>query len=264
MHKTFKKIIVFLVMALLMTILVSNYSLLLVRAESKQLNLSSTLTESISTYSSATDDSVTTMKNGKKGLTSLSISGDILSKSTKDKVMAYGVKGGVVSFNISYDGSLLDDSNPDSWHIISDERSNVDGFQLGGSVDKGCLLILKKRRGGEYELATNPITNFTYSKDNIYTTRGEDVYEGTYYKIIYAYSSRIRIKEGFLGIGKKYDTYYHMESYEFYLCEDSGAISLNDLSVGDEYFENEDLTFICAKREIISAGITSIKYGSKP
>lgn len=212
----------------------------MVEAETITHNLASTLTESSNGYTSDPSNVVTTMKNGKTGLTSITITGDIINEATKDNLPAYGLNGNSVSFSISYDNSLLDDSDPGVWHIVSDKGTSVDGYSLGASVGKGCLLIFKKHRGGEYELAANPITDFTYGVDNFYTPSGEDVYEGTYYKIVFAYSSRIRTQQGFIGIGAKYDTYYHMETYEFYLCEDSARISIHNLALTEEDFDFED------------------------
>ena len=212
----------------------------MVGAEVVSHNLVSTLTESSSGYTSDPGNVVTTMKNGKQGLTSITISGDIISEAKKDNIPAYGLNGSKVAFSVSYDDSLLNDSNPDVWHIVSDKGTSVDGYSLGASIGKGCLLIFKKHRGGEYELAANPITDFTYGVDNFYTPSGEDVYEGTYYKIVFAYSSRIRTQQGFIGIGVKYDTYYHMETYEFYLCEDSANISIHNLALTEEDFDFED------------------------
>ena len=192
-------------------------------------------------------------------MTSISITGNILDQSTKDDVVAYGLNGSHVSFSITYDNSLLNSSNPDVWHITSDKSTGVADYSLGASVNKGCLLILKKQRGGEYELAANPITNFTYGADNFYTPSGEDVYAGTYYKIVFAYSSRVRTQKGFIGIGEKYDTYYHTEIYEFYLCENSANMSIHNLSIADEHFDNEeyDINLLKKGETLIDGSVTT-------
>lgn len=262
MKKSLSATFLFALVGLALVLSLLSLSALTANAETVTRSLGSTLTESSSGYSSSADHIVSTMKNSKQNLTAITISGDIITESTKDNIPAYGLNGSQASFSISYDNSLLDDSNPDVWHIVSDKGTSVDGYSLGASIGKGCLLIFKKHRGGEYELATNPITNFTYGVDNFYTPSGEDVYEGTYYKIVFAYSSRIRTQSGFIGIGVKYDTYYHMETYEFYLCEDSANVSIHNLALTEEDFDYEDYDINLLKKgeTLVNESVTTAGF----
>ena len=258
MKKALKIAYILSILPLLLITIMTTPVTLSANAADQTITLSSTLTESGKKYDSSDDCVVETMKNGKKNLTSITLAGDITDESIKDGVVAYGLNGNNVSFDISYDDSLLDDDDPEKWHIYSDESTSVNGYKLGASVNKGCLIILKKQRGGEYELATNPITNFKSSKEDFYTPSGEDVYEGTYYKIIFAYSSQRMTDDGFLIFGKEYDTYYHMETYEFYLCENSARLSVHNLSTTDEQLKNDEVDIdLMKKGETLSDGSTT-------
>lgn len=189
-------------------------------------------------YSISSDKQVSSMSFGKKQLGSLSISGDFITDnvSYRDKP-GYGLNdNSKVSFSYSYDGSLLTNEK-DQWHLTEDTGTSVNGISLNASINKGVLIVQKSTDGRTWYNAVNPITNFyannSSGKKDFYTTSGEDIANGMFYRVILAYKTTIRTSGGFIGIGEKWDVKKHVELYEFYLALDTGTISIHNLATNE-------------------------------
>lgn len=185
---------------------------------------------------------VTSFAYGKSSLGSFSINGDIDDVATYRGKPAYGVSGNL-SFSYTYNGYLQDNS-AESWNISSDTATSVAGYILTGSVGQGVVLIQTSTNGSVYENVVNPVTDFFSGKngrENFYTTDGNTVAQGSFYRIIIAYETRR--KTGTTGIWPfKKDVFEYknsVEIYEFYVCRNDAVISIHDLSVADEILESE-------------------------
>ncbi|MBQ8749185.1 MAG: FIVAR domain-containing protein [Clostridia bacterium] len=211
-------------------------------------------------FSSATE--VETMTFGKKSLGSLSISGEIDDISTYRNKTAYGVLGNI-SFSYNYDGSLLSTKKKE-WHLVADTGKKVDDISLSGSIDKGVLIVQTSQDAFTWTNAVNPVVNFFADNpsgmENFYTTDGSQVAEGCFYRVILAYKTGK--KTGTSGVWPfQYDVYKykkHVEVYEFYLCANSGVISLHNLSVDDEMLETDEYALESVKKgETLLDGATT-------
>jgi len=218
--------------------------------------------ESSDSYSYGESNLTTSFSYGRSGMGSLSISGDINQDSSFYSVAAYGTTG-TVNFSYSYDGAYQD-GVVQNWNIISESGSSVGGYDLGASIGTGALIIQKSSDGYSYVNAVNPITNFFSSNPsgagNFYTTDGDDILQGTFYRVIVAYKMQITTSKGFIGIGKKQTTKECVEVYDFYLCINTGTISVHDLSVTASDLENEEYDFqVLLKGETLTNNATTSK-----
>ncbi len=160
--------------------------------------------------------------------------------STKNGLPSYGIAGD--SINIFIKLLYPDTFVGNGWTLSSDtwgKKTNelVDGVQTG-TVGTGAIVIQKSTDGtnwvdadaGRYAsgLYTTSFGTYYESGTNIllYTPKGEDVVNGLYLRILYAYE----VED---SAGKNYKNY--LEEYKFYLCSsDLEAITFHNLSITDE------------------------------
>ena len=155
----------------------------------------------------------------------------------------YGIKGKSISLYLKLNqepkslgaGWVISD---DTWGSRKNEQ--VCGVDTG-TVGKGALIIQTSSDGknwrnidkGRYEkgLYTTDYASY-YGKDEnvlIYTPSGQDVINGVYIRVLFAYQLNH-------VINKQYRDY--VEVYEFYLCSDDlGAITFHNLSVANTLAE---------------------------
>lgn len=207
---------------------------------------------------------VTSFAYGKSSLGSFSINGDIDDVATYRGKTAYGVSGNL-SFSYTYNGYLQGNS-AESWNISSDTATSVAGYSLTGSVGQGVVLIQTSTNGSVYENVVNPVTDFFSGKngrENFYTTDGNTVAQGSFYRIIIAYETRR--KTGTTGIWPfKKDVFEYknnVEIYEFYVCRNDAVISIHNLAVDESSLpEIEGYTQETIKRgETLLDGSTTTK-----
>ena len=197
-------------------------------------------------------EAVNKMSFGKEAVGSLYVKGVNLSEDTYNGVKAYGTTGNV-TFSYVYDNTLLNASK-DNWHIVSDKTKKVAGEKLDADILNGTIIIQKSYDGKTYENAVNPVVNFFDGKTSgkeLYKSSGEDTCKGVYYRIIVAYKTE-KCSGAFLWIDQ-YDKKRHIEVYDLFVVENSGVISVHNLSVDEELLEMEDYS-----QELIKKGETLI------
>lgn len=178
------------------------------------------------------------MSYGQSSIGALSVSGEDLTKSSYNGKTAYGASSNV-SFTYTFDTSLINTA-VDEWHLVEDSEKKVAGQKLDSSILKGTLIIQKSYDGETYENAVNPVTNFfasAVSGKELYKSSGADLAQGVYYRFIFAYQTGI--KDGRFLFWDQYEYKRHMEVYDFYVVENSGTISIHNLSVDEELLELE-------------------------
>lgn len=198
-------------------------------------------------------EAVTQMSFGNESVGALYINGVNLSEDTYNGFNAYGTNGNV-TLSYVYDNTLLD-GNKDEWHIVSDKTKKVAGNKLDSDILKGAVIIQKSYDGITYENAVNPLVNFfdgNTSGKELYKSSGEDISKGVYYRIIIAYKTEKRT--GTILWIDQYDKKRHVEVYDLFVVENSGVISIHNLSVDEELLEMEDYS-----QELIRKGETLIE-----
>ncbi len=148
--------------------------------------------------------------------------------------------------------------------MISDSGKSVNEVSLTGSIAKGVLLIQKSYEGDVWTTVGNPVVNFYETNkigaENFYTTAGEDVAQGVYYRIIFAYKTGKKTgTSGILGWEDDvYDYKKHAEVYKFYVALDTATLSLHNLSITEGGFESDEYSVELLKRgETLQDGDTT-------
>lgn len=192
-----------------------------------------------SKYSVDEDFLVDSMSFGSKSLGTLNINGKDISRTTYDGKTAYGVTGNI-SISYTYDNNLKT-SEGEEWHIIDDKEKKVLGQKYDSNILSGLLTIEKSYDGKDYENAVNPVCDFlntTTSGKEIYKTSGDDISKGVYFRITIAYKTE-RVDGKFLWVDTTEEK-RHVEQYEFFVVENSGVISIHNLSVDEELLKCDD------------------------
>ena len=177
-------------------------------------------------------------------IASFSVTGNINKTMQYEKVPGYGVSEGNISFSLDYDGKWQDETQKK--YLIEDAGDEIDGqaiknAETGKSVEigKGAVMVQKSYNGYGWQLAAPVLINvFEGGKKTLkdfYTTAGSDVNKGCFYRVIIAYRFETVEDGSFLGIG--YDDeedYKAVEVYKFFLCNNSGKLSIHNLSTKKE------------------------------
>lgn len=212
-------------------------------------------------YNYSSNNSVTSMSYGKSSMGALTVTGDINQEGTYRNTLAYGLESGSLSFSYSYDGSYQNEAKG-NWYIKSDNKTSVAGISLSGSIGKGVLIIQKSYDGSTYTNAANPVVNFfgtnTSGATNFYTTSGDDISQGTYYRVVVAYTMYWK-EDAFWFPDEK--TKECVEVYDFYACINTGIISIHNLATDEATLpEIEGFTSeIVKKSETLLDGSTTTK-----
>ena len=124
---------------------------------------------------------------GSNSIGRLTISGNITQKTKFRNDEAYGVNG-KISFSYNYYGAYQTSEKTD-WNIMADTCTSIDNQTLSGSIAKGALIVQKSYDGDIWNNAVNPIVNYyednKSGSSNFYTSSGEDVNKGVYYRMIF-------------------------------------------------------------------------------
>lgn len=175
---------------------------------------------------------------GQDSLTTLSlarVAGTKLSSAERNGVDAYGITGQSVSLFLKLRASGDDIGN--GWNIEYDKwgkknKETINGI-MTGEIGKGALIVQTSSDGknwsdvdkGRYAdglYTTDFATHYAVDENVlIYTPSGNDVLNGIYIRVFFAY--QIRNEE------KEYRDY--LEKYEFYLCSNElNAVTIHNLS----------------------------------
>ena len=152
-----------------------------------------------------------------------SISGEIASNGDKDGIPAYGINGGDVSLFYTYGDALLT-ADEETWHLVSDSCKSVDGIKLKSAIKKGALILQTSQDGNLWvddAVLTNAFKETPVQRDSFYTTRGIQLVNGCYYRVIVAYETSVKTGQSQVWFIKKNENDYrrYAEVYEFYLYE---------------------------------------------
>ena len=169
--------------------------------------------------------------------------GPAVKNATYNGFNAYGITGDRVRFYLKVQS--LADYAKNGWEVISDdygkkETQTIEGA-CTGTIEKGALIIQKSSDGKNWQCIENGryanglyTTNYCeyYSGTGevlVYTPDGNDVINGIYIRMIFAYEiKQVEGKE------KK----RCMEEYAFYLCSnDLDAVTFHNLTVKDQVSE---------------------------
>ena len=214
-------------------------------------------------------ESMTRSGNGDQtALTELLIAqgtGSGIAVSGSDSRHGIGVSGSSVMFYLQFAGD--EELINDGWAIVSDkwgkrEQQTVEGAQTG-RIGSGALVVQTSVDGTNWtNLDYGKYANGLYTTDFydlysnqkevlIYMPDGQNVLEGTYVKVIYAY-------ELYQSSSKTYKRC--IEKYEFYLCNnDLEAVTIHNLSVTknstNQFDEYDDATAaVYQKAETLVSG----------
>ena len=223
-------------------------------------------------YNFENKEEITKFEYGKSSLGTFTINGNINDSSKFKEKQAYGVLNNV-SFSYSYDGTMHDNPS-ENWNISVDSATSIQNYDLTGSIGEGAILIQTSIDGVFYDNAVNPVTDFFKEKkgrDNFYTTNGNDIAQGRFYRVIVAYETKM--KTGTTGIWPfqkdVYEYKNNLEIYEFYLCRNDAIISLHNLSVDEDDLQYEGYTSETLKKgetlvdnSVTTKGFSIDKLGS--
>lgn len=171
-------------------------------------------------------------------LAKIQVVGDINGTSTYNGVPAYGLKSGNMTFRLVYDGSCLDENG--TKYLLDDSGKKAFGQKFDAKIKKGVMIVQKSADGVNWENILSPVMNVFADNpngiNNFYTTNGADVKKGCYYRVLYAYESRIMLDSTKILFWdkKNHEDHKYVEEYKFYVCLNSAEITINNLSVSDK------------------------------
>lgn len=184
-------------------------------------------------YTLDSKNSVESFSFGANSIGVLTIDGNVNYQETYDGFEAYGANGNV-TFKYKYSGNYNSDTKT-NWNVISDDSKKVAGIDIGKKINKGIVLVQKSTNGSNWENATEPITDYfdaaTKGDGIVYSTTDEEIKSGTYYRIIVAYSMKIKTgtNDGWWFFDSDiYETKEFVEEYKFYICSNQNHVLIMD------------------------------------
>lgn len=160
------------------------------------------------------------------------VEGNISNIGEKDGVPSYVVSNGNLAIYYNYGDEKLN-ADKDSWHLAKDKSKKVADLKLDSKIMKGAIIVQTSKDGKTW--TNDVITCDAFSKDPVRTdpfgtTREVHLINGSYYRVIVAYTLQIRTKESkFLFFNTdKYDTKKFAEVYEFYAKSENSDMSSLD------------------------------------
>lgn len=190
-------------------------------------------TESDLGYTLDTKNSIEKFSYGAKSIGTFAIDGNIAQQGKYGEYTAYGVNG-EISFRYNYLGNY-NSGTKTNWSIISDDSKEIAGIELKNKVNRGVVIVQKSTNGQTWINATEPIKDYfkeaTDEKGIVYTTTEDEIKSGTYYRIIVAYSMKIKTgtNDGWWFFDLDiYETKKFIEEYKFYVCSNENHILIKD------------------------------------
>ena len=153
------------------------------------------------------------------------ISGDLKNISNKNGLPAYSVSSESVNFYYSYDQSKL--NVPDTeWYLIDDKTKKID--TISQNILSGVIIVQSSKDGVNWITDVTMTDVFTGNddlSDSLYSTKGIQLENGCYYRVIVAYELQRKIGEGkilFITTEEKEEKKV-AEVYEFYAVSNEVA-----------------------------------------
>ncbi len=186
----------------------------------------------------------------------LEVSGDISSSnSTYQGIPAIGASS-PISFSYAFDKNYSHyyGSTDTQWTLKTESNTKIVDYtdldengiettiNIGGSIKRGAIVIQKKSNlEDNYTTISPSFVNYfdNYDDDDriFYTTSGEDLNEGTFYRYMVVYTMGKYDYKPFFG-DIVYDYYKCVETYEFYVINDTGTIAIHNNSINSDIFED--------------------------
>lgn len=169
------------------------------------------------------DDSITDEFNS---FGTFSITGDLVQTDNIGGVDVYNASTGNVEFNYKY--TLSDNVDETEWHLADDGGKNVAGSKLSAKIGKGAILIQTSKDGTKWideKSITNVFEGTTTSYSSIYSTKGIQLVNGCYYRVIVAYKYERLVGENkvlFIKTDDK-ESKKIAEVYQFYISDGKNA-----------------------------------------
>ncbi|MCR5812687.1 MAG: hypothetical protein K6G34_15120 [Lachnospiraceae bacterium] len=155
-----------------------------------------------------------------------SIAGDLVQTDNIGGVDVYTASSGNVEFCYKY--SLSSNEDETEWHLVEDNGKKVAGSKLSDKIGKGAILIQTSKDGTKWidEKSISNVfigTNTSYSP--IYSTKGIQLVNGCYYRVIVAYKYERLVGENqvlFIKTDDK-ESKRIAEVYQFYISDGKNA-----------------------------------------
>lgn len=128
---------------------------------------------------------------------SFTVFGDLKNTGNKNGVPAYSVNSETLNFYYSYSQSKLNVADTE-WHLIDDKTKKVDTISLNKNILSGAIIVQSSKDGSNWitdVTMTDVFTADTNLSDSLYTTKGIQLENGCYYRVIVAYKLKIKTGE---------------------------------------------------------------------
>ncbi len=138
-----------------------------------------------------------TSASGGSTFGTFTVSGELKSTGNKNGAPAYSVSSENVSFYYSYNQSRLNATETE-WHLIDDKTKKLDTISLDKNILSGTIVVQSSKNGVNWitdATMTNVFTANSNLSDALYTTKGIQLENGCYYRIIVAYELQIKTGE---------------------------------------------------------------------
>ena len=158
---------------------------------------------------------------------SFAVSGNLKNTGNKNGMPTYSVNSETLNFYYSYNQSKLNVADTE-WHLIDDKTKKVDTISLNKNILSGTIIVQSSKDGSNWitdVTMTDVFTTDTNLSDSLYTTKGIQLENGCYYRVIVAYKLKIKTGEKKTGpftsdITKEKKV---AEVYEFYAVSNEVA-----------------------------------------
>ncbi|MBQ8330529.1 MAG: hypothetical protein IJX83_13150 [Lachnospiraceae bacterium] len=169
------------------------------------------------------DDSITEEFNS---FGTFSITGDLVQTDSVGGIDVYTASSGNVDFNYKY--SLSSNEDETEWHLVEDSGKKIAGSKLSDKIGNGAILIQTSKDGTKWideKSITNVFVGTNASYSPIYSTKGIQLVNGCYYRVIVAYKLERLVGENkvlFIKTDDK-ESKKIVEVYQFYISDGKNA-----------------------------------------
>lgn len=196
------------------------------------------------------DDSITEEFNS---FGTFSIAGDLVQTDNVGGIDVYTASSGSVDFNYKY--SLSSNEDETVWHLADDSGKRIAGSKLSDKIGKGTILIQTSKDGTKWideKSITNVFVGTNASYSPIYSTKGIQLVNGCYYRVIVAYKYERLVGENkvlFIKTDDK-ESKKIAEVYQFYISDGKNATQADNTrqkKLGETIRTNENKGYTGSK-----------------